>query len=324
MSRDTMAPTPPIICLMGPTAAGKTALAIKLAERLPIEIISVDSALVYRGLDIGTAKPEPHLLAQIRHHLVDILEPTEAYSAAQFRHDALQAIEQILARGKVPLLTGGTMLYFRALEHGLSQLPPADPEIRSRLEDEARESGWPALHARLAAIDPAAAGRIHANDPQRIQRALEVFELTGETLSHLQQRPGRELFPYPLAKWVIAPQDRTWLHARIEARFRQMLAQGFIEEVVRLRSRGDLSPDMPSMRAVGYRQVWEYLDGLYDYETMIGRGVAATRQFAKRQFTWLRSEAGAEWFASEDEGHADLLAARALALWTWEAQGRSC
>lgn len=303
---------------MGPTAAGKTALAIHLAERLPIEIVSVDSALVYRGMDIGTAKPEPHLLAQIRHHLIDILEPTDAYSAAQFRQDALRVIEQILARGKVPLLTGGTMLYFRALEYGLSSLPSADPEIRSRLEEEARVSGWPALHARLALVDPAAARRIHANDPQRIQRALEVFELTGKTLTHLQRRDRRELFPYPLAKWVIAPQDRSWLHARIETRFRQMLAQGFIDEVVRLRERGDLSPDMPSMRALGYRQVWGYLDGHYDYHTMIERGIAATRQFAKRQLTWLRSEAGAEWFASEDGGHIDQLTARARALWAWE------
>lgn len=315
MGQGRMAHTPPIIWLMGPTAAGKTALSVGLAERLPVEIISVDSALVYRGMDIGTAKPEPHVLSKIRHHLVDILEPSEAYSAAQFRQDALLAIEQILSRGNVPLLTGGTMLYFRALEYGLAELPPADAAIRERLEAEAQEQGWPALHARLAAVDPAAAKRIHANDPQRIQRALEVFELTGEPLSHLQNRPGRELFPYPLAKWVIAPQDRSWLHARIERRFKQMLELGFVDEVVRLRARGDLTPDMPSMRAVGYRQVWDYLDGHYDYETMVERGVAATRQFAKRQFTWLRSEVGAEWFASEDNDHAELLMARASALW---------
>lgn len=310
-----MPQTPPIICLMGPTAAGKTALAVSLAERLPIEIVSVDSALVYRGMDIGTAKPEPHVLAQIRHHLVNILEPTEAYSAAQFRTDALHAVEQILARGRVPLLTGGTMLYFRALEHGLAELPPADPAIRDRLEDEARAQGWAALHARLAKVDPEAAERIHANDPQRIQRALEVFELTGKPLSSLQGRSGGEPFPYPLAKWVIAPRDRAWLHARIEARFRQMLANGLVEEVASLRSRGDLDLSMPSMRAVGYRQVWEYLEGRYDYETMVERGIVATRQFAKRQFTWLRSDTGAEWFASEDESHGDRLAARAVAMW---------
>lgn len=304
---------------MGPTAAGKTALAIHLAEHLPIEIVSVDSALVYRGMDIGTAKPEPHLMAQTRHHLIDILEPTDAYSAAQFRQDALRAIEQALARGKVPLLAGGTMLYFRALEYGLSSLPPADPQVRSRLEEEARLSGWPALHERLAQIDPVAARRIHANDPQRIQRALEVFELTGKTLTHLQRRDRRELFPYSLAKWVIAPQDRSWLHARIAARFKQMLAQGFVDEVVRLRERGDLSPDMPSMRALGYRQIWEYLDGHYGYDTMIERGIAATRQFAKRQLTWLRSEKDAEWFASEDGAYIDQLTARARALWAWEA-----
>src|SRR5690606_20149268 len=219
---EMMSSTPPIIWLMGPTAAGKTDLAIRIARRLPVEIVSVDSALVYRGMDIGTAKPEPHVLAEIRHHLVDILEPTESYSAAQFRADALEAIASILARGRIPLLTGGTMLYFRALEHGLSELPPADPEIRARLEREAHEHGWPALHARLAQVDPEAAGRIHANDPQRIQRALEVFEITGQPLSSLQKRAGGEPFPYPLAKWVVAPKDRSWLHARIAERFRQM------------------------------------------------------------------------------------------------------
>lgn len=310
-----MSQTPPIICIMGPTAAGKTALAISIARRLPVEIISVDSALVYRGMDIGTAKPEPHVMAEIRHHLVDILEPTEAYSAAQFRADALEAIASIRARNRVPLLVGGTMLYFRALEHGLSELPPADPAIRARLESEAQEQGWAALHARLAQADPEAAERIHANDPQRIQRALEVFEITGRPLSSLQQQAGEEPFPYPLAKWVIAPTDRAWLHARIALRFRQMLDQGLIDEVAALRARGDLDLTLPSMRAVGYRQVWEYLDGRYDYETMIERGIAATRQFAKRQFTWLRSDSGAEWFASEEPDQAERLAARAAAIW---------
>lgn len=301
---------------MGPTAAGKTDLAIRIARRLPVEIVSVDSALVYRGMDIGTAKPEPHVLAEIRHHLVDILEPTESYSAAQFRADALEAIASILARGRIPLLTGGTMLYFRALEHGLSELPPADPEIRARLEREAHEHGWPALHARLAQVDPEAAGRIHANDPQRIQRALEVFEITGQPLSSLQKRAGGEPFPYPLAKWVVAPKDRSWLHARIAERFRQMLAKGFVDEVVALRARGDLDLSMPSMRAVGYRQVWEYLDGRYDYGAMVERGIAATRQFAKRQLTWLRAERDAEWFASEEPQQLERLVARATALWT--------
>lgn len=301
---------------MGPTAAGKTDLAIRIARRLPVEIVSVDSALVYRGMDIGTAKPEPHVLAEIRHHLVDILEPTESYSAAQFRADALEAIASILARGRIPLLTGGTMLYFRALEHGLSELPPADPEIRARLEREAHEHGWPALHARLAQVDPEAAGRIHANDPQRIQRALEVFEITGQPLSSLQKRAGGKPFPYPLAKWVVAPKDRSWLHARIAERFRQMLAKGFVDEVVALRARGDLDLSMPSMRAVGYRQVWEYLDGRYDYGAMVERGIAATRQFAKRQLTWLRAERDAEWFASEEPQQLERLVARATALWT--------
>lgn len=311
-----MSSTPPIIWLMGPTAAGKTDLAIRIARRLPVEIVSVDSALVYRGMDIGTAKPEPHVLAEIRHHLVDILEPTESYSAAQFRADALEAIASILARGRIPLLTGGTMLYFRALEHGLSELPPADPEIRARLEREAHEHGWPALHARLAQVDPEAAGRIHANDPQRIQRALEVFEITGQPLSSLQKRAGGGPFPYPLAKWVVAPKDRSWLHARIAERFRQMLAKGFVDEVVALRARGDLDLSMPSMRAVGYRQVWEYLDGRYDYGAMVERGIAATRQFAKRQLTWLRAERDAEWFASEEPQQLERLVARATALWT--------
>jgi tRNA dimethylallyltransferase len=304
----------PVIFLMGPTAAGKTALTLALAARLPVEVVSVDSALVYRGMDIGTAKPEPHVLAQIRHHLVDVLEPTEAYSAAQFRTDALAAIADIRERGRIPLLAGGTMLYFRALERGLAALPQADPEVRARLEDEARTWGWAALHERLAAVDPTAAARIHANDPQRIQRALEVYELTGEPLTRLLERTGGEPFPYPIAKWIVVPRDRSWLHARIEARFRQMLAEGFVEEVAQLKARGDLDLAKPSMRAVGYRQVWEHLDGRYDYEVMVRRGVAATRQFAKRQLTWLRRESGAEWFASEDEQLGDLLTARAEAI----------
>jgi tRNA dimethylallyltransferase len=307
---------PPVIFLMGPTAAGKTGLAVALARRLPIEIVSVDSALVYRGMDIGTAKPEPHVLAQIRHHLVDILEPTEAYSAAQFRADALGAIEGVLARGKIPLLTGGTMLYFRALERGLAELPQADAAIRARIEDEAQKKGWASLHARLAAIDPKTAARIHANDPQRIQRALEVHALTGEPLSHLLERARGEPFPYPLAKWIVAPRDRSWLHARIDLRFRQMLAQGLVDEVARLRARGDLDLNKPSMRAVGYRQVWEYLDGRYGIDAMIDRGIAATRQFAKRQLTWLRAETEAEWFSGEDGGLDDLLSARAAAMLT--------
>src|SRR5690606_24994336 len=265
---------------------------------------------------IGTAKPEPHVLAEIRHHLVDILEPTEAYSAAQFRADALEAIASSLARNRVPLLVGGTMLYFRALEYGLSELPPADPQIRERLENEARAQGWAALHARLGQVDPEAAKRIHANDPQRIQRALEVFEITGQPLTSLQQQAGGEPFPYPLAKWVVAPRDRAWLHARIAARFRQMLDQGLIDEVASLRARGDLDLSMPSMRAVGYRQVWEYLDGRYDYGAMVERGIAATRQFAKRQLTWLRAERDAEWFASEEPQQLERLVARATALWT--------
>lgn len=280
---------------MGPTAAGKTELALKLCEHLPCEIISVDSALVYRDMDIGTAKPTPDILARFPHHLIDIIEPTEAYSAARFREDALHCMSQITSVGRIPLLVGGTMLYFRALERGLSELPAADPELRASLEAEMAREGSVAMHRRLQQIDPEAAARIHPNDPQRIQRALEVYELTGQTLSQLQAAGGGQPLSYRLAKLILAPSARSELHRRIELRFRQMLDAGFVEEVRQLRARGDLTADMPAMRAVGYRQVWEYLDGQVSFDEMVHHGIVATRRFAKRQLTWLRAEKDAIW-----------------------------
>lgn len=300
--------------LMGPTASGKTGLAVALARELPLEIVSVDSALVYRGMDIGTAKPDPHVLEQAPHRLIDILDPAEAYSAAQFRADALREIAAIHAAGRVPLLVGGTMLYFRALEQGLAELPAAAPELRAQLAAEAERVGWAVLHARLAAVDPVAADRIHRNDPQRIQRALEVYELTGKPISYWLERSRGEPFPYAVAKWIVAPSDRRWLHERIEVRFAEMLAAGFVAEVAALRERSDLTRECPSMRAVGYRQIWDYLEGDYDYEAMAAKGIVATRQYAKRQLTWLRAECAADWFPSEAEGLLPILRSRAEAL----------
>ena len=288
-----------LIAIMGPTASGKTELAINLAEMMPVEIISVDSALVYREMNIGTAKPEPELLARIPHHLIDIRDPAQSYSAAEFREDALALIEAIFARGKTPLLVGGTMLYYRALFNGLSNLPSADKGIRTQLEERARQQGWQALHEELKKVDPVSAARINANDPQRIQRALEVYELTGRSMTELYAEQQKQSFAYECAKLVVAPSQRAYLHERIERRFHQMLEQGFVAEVEALRKRGDLSLDLPSMRAVGYRQIWEYLDGVFSYEEMIEKGVAATRQLAKRQFTWLRKEPNAFWIDSD-------------------------
>jgi len=282
---------PPIVCLMGPTASGKTDLAVALVERLPMDIISVDSVMVYRGMDIGSAKPDAETLARAPHRLINICDPAEAYSAARFRDDALCEVAEITAQGRIPLLVGGTMLYFRALLNGLSMLPSADAEIRTRLEEEAEAEGWASLHRRLAEVDPEAAARIHPNDPQRIQRALEVYELTGTPLSELQQtQQADQPLPYPVIKLAVAPADRTILHERIAQRFELMLQQGMIEEVETLRQRGDLHLDLPALRAVGYRQVWEYLSGSLNYTEMVERGIIATRQLAKRQFTWLRSE----------------------------------
>ncbi len=290
---------PPAIFLMGPTASGKTELAMQLVERLPCDIVSVDSAMVYRGMDIGTAKPSAEELARAPHRLIDICEPNEAYSAARFRADALGEMAQIAAAGRIPLLVGGTMLYFRALERGLSPLPEADPALRQRLELEAEELGWETMHRRLAEVDPEAARRIHPNDPQRIQRALEVWELTGRPMTRLQRETSGERLPYRVVKLVRAPADRAELHRRIERRFRQMLELGFEEEVRRLLARGDLDPEMPSLRAVGYRQMVAYLNGACDRGTMIDQGIAATRQLARRQLTWLRGEGEAHWLDEE-------------------------
>lgn len=294
-----MSSFPPAIFIMGPTAAGKTALAMHLYDHLPCELISVDSALIYRGMDIGTAKPTAAELQRYPHHLIDILEPNQAYSAALFCQDALAAMAEISARGKIPLLVGGTMMYFRALQQGLAALPNADAEVRAALEAEASECGWLVMHQRLAEIDPQAAARINPTDPQRIQRALEVYQISGRTMSELYAEQGGYSLPYQVSKIVVAPEQRSRLHQRIEQRFRLMLEQGFVDEVEALRRRGDLNLDCPSMRSVGYRQVWQYLDGDGDYETMIQKGVVATRQFAKRQFTWLRAEEKAHWFESE-------------------------
>ncbi|MCW9024682.1 MAG: tRNA (adenosine(37)-N6)-dimethylallyltransferase MiaA [Gammaproteobacteria bacterium] len=292
---------PKAIFLMGPTASGKTDLAVNLLEHLPLEIISVDSVNIYRGMDIGSAKPDAETLQLAPHRLINILEPTESYSASQFCEDALREMAEITAKGKIPLLVGGTMLYFRALLYGLSELPAADPDVRQRLEAEAEEKGWQCMHRRLAEVDPVAAERIHPNDPQRIQRALEVYELTGTPLSELQSlEKNKAVLPYEVTKLAASPADRAVLHERIAQRFHMMLEQGFIKEVEELMARGDLDLSMPSMRAVGYRQVWELLSGRMDYNQMIEKGIIATRQLAKRQLTWLRSEPDVQFFDSLD------------------------
>jgi tRNA dimethylallyltransferase len=290
---------PAAIFLMGPTASGKTELALQLVQRLPCEIISVDSALVYREMNIGTAKPDARELAIAPHRLIDICDPTESYSAARFREDALREMGAITKNGNIPLLVGGTMLYFRALQYGLSELPEADPEVRDRLEQEALELGWQHLHRRLAEVDPEAAARIHANDPQRIGRALEVYELTGRPLSELQRRDGEQELPYRLVKLVRSPRDRAVLHQRINRRFLQMLEQGFEQEVRNLIVKWELDSQMPSLRCVGYRQMLGYIGGDYDREEMIEKATAATRQLAKRQLTWLRSEPELHWLDDE-------------------------
>jgi len=288
-------PRPLAILLMGPTASGKTGVAVELVQRLSLEIISVDSALVYRGMDIGTAKPDAETLRIAPHRLIDIRDPSEVYSAAEFRDDALREMEAIRARGNTPLLVGGTMLYFRVLQQGLSDLPGADTGVRAQLEAEARETGWQAMHARLRRVDPQSAARIHPNDPQRIQRALEVYELSGVPLSELCAA-GRQAPPaYRFLKIILAPEQRQVLHERIRQRFDIMLAQGFLDEVRRLRAHRDLNPALPSMRAVGYRQAWEYLEGELSEGEWVERAVIATRQYAKRQLTWLRRESGCHW-----------------------------
>ena len=285
----------PAIALAGPTASGKTAgalaLAAVLAPRMPVEIISVDSALVYRGMDIGTAKPSRDELAAVPHHLIDIRDPLQAYSAAEFVQDATRLMAEIRARGALPLLVGGTMLYFKALFDGIDDMPAADPAVRGRIEAQAAAQGWPALHAELARVDPATAARLAPADSQRIQRALEVWHVSGRPLSsfHAAKDRAPSAAAASTALFSLEPEDRAWLHARIAQRFDAMLADGFLDEVKALRARGDLHPDLPSMRCVGYRQAWESLDGSFPMDSLRERGIAATRQLAKRQITWLRS-----------------------------------
>jgi tRNA dimethylallyltransferase len=289
-----MAEALPVLVLTGPTGAGKSEWAARLAECAPVEIVSVDSALVYRGLDIGTAKPPAALRARIAHHLIDICEPTESYSAGRFVNDALRCIRDIHARRRIPLLTGGTMLYLRALLQGLAALPQAAPELRAAIDARAARTGWPSLHAELAQLDPHAAARISANDSQRIQRALEVCYRTGKPISELQRErahPGAQALGY----WVLAPAQRAQLHERLAQRFAAMMNAGFLEEVIALRSRAGLHANHSAMRAVGYRQLWAHLDGAYDLDEAQRRAVAATRQLAKRQLTWMRRQAGARW-----------------------------
>ena len=293
-----MSPTEePLLVIAGPTAAGKSALALELWERLGgrAEIVSVDSAQVYRGMDIGTAKPDAATRARVPHHLLDLLDPAQSYSAARFATDACRVIGEIQARGNRPLLVGGTMLYFRALLDGLSELPPADAGVRARLEAEAARSGWPALHARLAEIDPARAARLHPNDAQRIQRALEIHELSGHPASLHFRRTCWPAWTGPALRIAVCPPDLEQRRGRIEERFHLMMEQGFLREVSNLRARGDLDPELPSMRAVGYRQLWRHLDGEYGLDRAVELGVIATRQYAKRQLTWLRGEPGWTW-----------------------------
>ena len=297
---------PTVIFLMGPTASGKTALAIELVKRLPCDIISVDSALVYRGMDIGTAKPTAEEQAQAPHRLLDLIDPTEAYSAADFRRDALREIESIVAQGRIPLLVGGTMLYYKALLEGLSPLPAADPLIRQAIESEAEQIGWDALHAQLQQIDPVSATRIHPNDPQRLSRALEVYRISGKTLTELTQTKGEQL-PYRTLQFAIAPTDRELLRQRIAERYKLMLSQGFEQEVRALYQRGDLNADLPSIRCVGYRQMWEYLEGKMSYDEMVYRGIVATCQLAKRQMTWLRGWENVTWLETGAVNNADIV-----------------
>lgn len=300
---------PPAIFIMGPTGSGKTDLAVRMLTeaKLPIEIISVDSALVYKGMDIGTAKPDAATLATAPHRLINMLDPVESYSAADFRRDALREMANITANGNIPVLAGGTMLYYRALEQGLSQLPAADPSIRKKLTTEAEAHGWQALHDRLRAIDPVAAERIHPNDPQRLQRALEVYEITGKSMTDMQQAERHDACPYRLLKIALTPDDRAWLHERIERRFDLMLEQGLLDEVKSLYQRTDLHLELPSIRAVGYRQAWEHLDGKLDYNQMRNRAIVATRQLAKRQLTWLRSERNLNRYSAEHDHLSSVL-----------------
>lgn len=309
---------PLALFLMGPTASGKTDLAIRLRKKFPVEIISVDSALIYKGMDIGTAKPDADEQAQAPHRLIDILDPTEAYSAADFRRDALIEMDKIVEQGKIPLLVGGTMLYYKALLEGLSPLPAANPEIRQQIEQEALTLGWDKLHDELKKIDPVSAERIHPNDPQRLSRALEVYRISGKTLTELTQTKGDSL-PYRVKQFAIAPKERAELHRRIELRFDKMIDAGFEEEMRALYARDDLHPDLPSIRCVGYRQMWDYLDGNCTLDEAMFKGVCATRQLAKRQITWLRSWDNLTWLDSENIDEALETVSNAIA-----SEGFSC
>jgi tRNA dimethylallyltransferase len=297
---------PPVICLMGPTASGKTALAMALCDVLPCDIISVDSALVYRDMNIGTAKPTTEELANYPHRLINLIDASESYSAADFCRDALSEIEKIRANNRIPLLVGGTMMYFKSLIDGISPLPTADAEIRQAIESEATELGWEHLHQQLASIDPVSAERIHKNDPQRLIRALEVYRITGKSMTELTQVKGERLGGDVL-QFAISPKERKDLHARIALRFEQMIEQDFESEVVQLKQRDDLHENLPSIRCVGYRQMWEYLNNEVDHEEMVFKGICATRQLAKRQLTWLRNWPNLQWLYMEDENNLKLI-----------------
>lgn len=292
---------PPAIFLMGPTAAGKTDLAMRLTEELPCDIISVDSALIYKGMDIGTAKPNAQMLKKYPHRLVDIRDPSESYSVAEFREDALREMAEITAQGRIPLLVGGTMMYYNALLKGLASLPEANQEVRQQLLEKGEREGWPALHALLEKIDPVSAKRLAPNDSQRLQRALEVHQLTGRTLTELWAEQQQQKLPYNIVNLAVMPEERKTLHERIALRFKMMMEEGFVDEVRALYERGDLNPQMPSVRCVGYRQVWSHLENEWDYPTMMDKGIVATRQLAKRQITWLRSWENLHWLMTEDK-----------------------
>ena len=292
---------PPAIFLMGPTAAGKTDLAMRLTEALPCDIISVDSALIYKGMNIGTAKPDKQMLKKYPHRLVDIRDPAESYSVAEFREDALREMAEITAQGRIPLLVGGTMMYYNALLKGLASLPEANQEIRQQLLEKGEREGWPALHALLAKVDPVSARRLAPNDSQRLQRALEVYQLTGRTLTELWAEQQQQKLPYNVVNLAVMPEERKTLHERIALRFKLMMQEGFVDEVRALYERGDLNPQMPSVRCVGYRQVWSYLENEWDYPMMLDKGIVATRQLAKRQITWLRSWEDLHWLMTEDK-----------------------
>lgn len=300
MSTSSQAKHPPVICLMGPTASGKTALAMALCDALPCDIISVDSALIYRDMDIGTAKPTADELSKYPHRLINLRDASQSYSAADFCQDALIEIAKIRANNRIPLLVGGTMMYFKSLIEGISPLPAANNNIREQIEKEAMEKGWEALHAQLTQIDPVSAQRIHPNDPQRLTRALEVFRLTGNTLTQLTETKGDKL-EGNILQFAITPKERSTLHKRIALRFDQMIEQGFEQEVVALKKRLDLHENLPSIRCVGYRQMWQYLNGECDHDEMVYRGVCATRQLAKRQLTWLRNWPDLQWLTTDDE-----------------------